>query len=100
MEGAGKREAGDGEGEAEREEEEEEGKAAAAATEEEEEAPPDSPPFFLLYPGRGGAAAPGLQPQSAWRAAPPGPCGVPLPVLLSYIGPETGQQHRAGGARE
>ncbi|XP_028599790.2 protein RUFY3 isoform X1 [Podarcis muralis] len=97
MEGAGKREAGDGEGEAEREEEEE-GKASAAATEEEEEAPPDSPPFFLLYPGRGGAAAPGLQPQSAWRAAPPGPCGVPLPVLLSYIGPETGQQHQAGGA--
>ncbi|XP_015282607.1 PREDICTED: protein RUFY3 isoform X2 [Gekko japonicus] len=62
---------------------------------EEAEAPPDSPPFFLLYPGRGGAAAPGLRPQSAWRAAPPGPCGVPLPVLLSYVGPEPGQ-YRSG----
>ncbi|KAM6440951.1 protein RUFY3 isoform 7-T9 [Liasis olivaceus] len=65
-----------------------------------EEAPaPDSPPFFLLYPGRGGAAAaaPGAQPQSAWRAAPPGPRGAPLPVLLSYVGPEPGQP-RAGGA--
>ncbi|KAL8206610.1 UNVERIFIED_CONTAM: hypothetical protein K2H54_016627 [Gekko kuhli] len=72
----------------------------AAEEEEEEEAapldsPPDSPPFFLLYPGRGGAAAPGLRPQSAWRAAPPGPCGVPLPVLLSYVGPEPGQ-YRTG----
>ncbi|XP_026532266.1 protein RUFY3 isoform X2 [Notechis scutatus] len=68
--------------------------------EEEEEAPPDSPPFFLLYPGRGGGAAtaaPGAQPQSAWRAAPPGPRGDPLPVLLSYIGPEPAQP-RTGGA--
>ncbi|XP_077157262.1 protein RUFY3 isoform X1 [Paroedura picta] len=66
----------------------------AAAEEEEEVAAPDSPPFFLLYPGRGGAAAtaaPAWPPQSAWRAAPPGPCGVPLPVLLSYVGPEPGQ---------
>ncbi|XP_062991613.1 protein RUFY3 isoform X1 [Elgaria multicarinata webbii] len=80
----GKRQEGDGGGE-------------AGGEAEQEEAPPDSPPFFLLYPGRGGAAAPGFQPQSAWRAAPPGPCGVPLPVLLSYIGPEPGQ-HRTGGA--
>ncbi|XP_061439382.1 protein RUFY3 isoform X2 [Rhineura floridana] len=93
---AGKRQKGEEEagGGAEREEEEEE----EDEEEKGEEAPPDSPPFFLLYPGRGGAAAaPGVQPQSSWRAAPPGPCGVPLPVLLSYIGPEPGQ-HRTGSA--
>ncbi|XP_063165997.1 protein RUFY3 isoform X4 [Candoia aspera] len=78
------------------------GGEADGEEEGEEEAPaPDSPPFFLLYPGRGGAAAttaaPGAQPQSAWRAAPPGPRGAPLPVLLSYVGPEPGQP-RAGGA--
>ncbi|XP_058048172.1 protein RUFY3 isoform X2 [Ahaetulla prasina] len=72
----------------------------ADGEEEEEAPPPDSPPFFLLYPGRGGGAAtaaPGAQPQSAWRAAPPGPRGDPLPVLLSYIGPEPAQP-RTGGA--
>ncbi|XP_070612993.1 protein RUFY3 isoform X2 [Erythrolamprus reginae] len=76
------------------------GEANGEEEEEEEEAPPDSPPFFLLYPGRGGgaaSAAPGAQPQSAWRAAPPGPRGVPLPVLLSYIGPEPAQP-RTGSA--
>ncbi|XP_053108139.1 protein RUFY3 isoform X3 [Hemicordylus capensis] len=95
----GKKQEGDGEGEAGGEAEQEQGgeEGEGEEEEEEEEAPPDSPPFFLLYPGRGGAAAPGFQPQSAWRAAPPGPCGVPLPVLLSYIGPEPGQ-HRTGSA--
>ncbi|XP_070805141.1 protein RUFY3 isoform X5 [Pituophis catenifer annectens] len=76
------------------------GEADGEEEEEEEAPPPDSPPFFLLYPGRGGGAAtaaPGAQPQSAWRAAPPGPCGAPLPVLLSYIGPEPAQP-RTGGA--
>ncbi|XP_032079707.1 protein RUFY3 isoform X4 [Thamnophis elegans] len=76
------------------------GEADGEEEEEEGESPPDSPPFFLLYPGRGGGAAtaaPGAQPQSAWRAAPPGPRGAPLPVLLSYIGPEAGQP-RTGGA--
>ncbi|XP_054845801.1 protein RUFY3 isoform X2 [Eublepharis macularius] len=74
-------------------------RSSAAAEEEREAASPDSPPFFLLYPGRAGgaAAAPAWPPQSAWRAAPPGPCGVPLPVLLSYVGPEPGQQDRTGG---
>lgn len=80
------------------------GGEADGEEEEEEAPPPDSPPFFLLYPGRGGGAAtataaPGAQPQSAWRAAPPGPRGAPLPVLLSYIGPEPAQP-RAGAARE
>ncbi|XP_039206266.1 protein RUFY3 isoform X5 [Crotalus tigris] len=76
------------------------GEADGEEEEEEEAPPPDSPPFFLLYPGRGGGAAtaaPGAQPQSAWRAAPPGPRGAPLPVLLSYIGPEPAQP-RTGGA--
>ncbi|KAM3832147.1 protein RUFY3 isoform 4-T6 [Vipera latastei] len=76
------------------------GGEADGEEEEEEAPPPDSPPFFLLYPGRGGGAAtaaPGAQPQSAWRAAPPGPRGAPLPVLLSYIGPEPAQP-RAGAA--
>ncbi|XP_075785532.1 protein RUFY3 isoform X4 [Pelodiscus sinensis] len=45
------------------------------------DAAPDSPPYFLLYPGHGAAAAAapaGLQPRSVWR--PPG--GAALPVLL------------------
>lgn len=54
-----------------------------AAAEEEDEARPDSPPFFLLYPGHGAAAPPGV-----WR--PPAPRGgAALPVLLlSYTGPD------------
>uniref|UniRef100_A0A8C8RTN3 RUN and FYVE domain containing 3 n=1 Tax=Pelusios castaneus TaxID=367368 RepID=A0A8C8RTN3_9SAUR len=57
----------------------------------EAEAPPDSPPYFLLYPGRGSAAPLGLQPQSLWR--PPGG-GAALPVLL--LG--SPGQDRVGGA--
>ncbi|XP_042326195.1 protein RUFY3 isoform X3 [Sceloporus undulatus] len=88
----------DGEEEPEEEEEESEGEAPPSSS---------SPPFFLLYPGPGAAAAaaaPGFQPQSAWRAAPSGPCsaaaGLPLPVLLSYAaaaGP--GTQHLRRPAR-
>lgn len=58
---------------------------------------PDSPvaaPFFLLYPGDGGAgfaARPPPQQQRAWRT-PPSP-GSPLPfLLLSY--PSGGGKHR------
>ncbi|XP_067413120.1 protein RUFY3 isoform X2 [Emydura macquarii macquarii] len=59
------------------------GEAADGAGEEAaagRQAPPDSPPYFLLYPGRGGAAPLGLQPQSLWR--PPGGGAAALPVLL------------------
>ncbi|XP_037385801.1 protein RUFY3 isoform X7 [Talpa occidentalis] len=59
---------------------------------------PDSPvaaPFFLLYPGDGGAgfaARPPPQPQRAWRT-PPSP-GSPLPfLLLSYPGGGGGKHH-------
>lgn len=60
---------------------------------------PDSPvaaPFFLLYPGDGGAgfaARPPPQPQRAWRT-PPSP-GSPLPfLLLSYPSGGGGGKHR------
>ncbi|XP_040526823.1 protein RUFY3 isoform X10 [Gallus gallus] len=65
------------------------GPEEAAVTEEEDEARPASPPFFLLYPGHGGAAAP----HGAWR--PPAPRGgAALPVLLlSYPGPDGASAH-------
>lgn len=61
---------------------------------------PDSPvaaPFFLLYPGDGGAGfaarPPPQQQQRAWRT-PPSP-GSPLPfLLLSYPGGGGGGKHR------
>lgn len=66
---------------------------------------PDSPvaaPFFLLYPGDGGAGFAARPPpqQRAWRT-PPSP-GSPLPfLLLSYPGGGGGGKHRewrrAGG---
>ncbi|XP_069314338.1 protein RUFY3 isoform X4 [Eulemur rufifrons] len=88
--------------------------AAAGVTEQEDEArprpaspagqsEPDSPvaaPFFLLYPGDGGAgfaARPPPQQQRTWRT-PPSP-GSPLPfLLLSYpsgggAGGGSGKQH-------
>ncbi|KAF6132693.1 RUN and FYVE domain containing 3 [Phyllostomus discolor] len=60
---------------------------------------PDSPvaaPFFLLYPGDGGAGfaarPPPQQQQRAWRT-PPSP-GSPLPfLLLSYPGGGGGGKH-------
>ncbi|XP_062837281.1 protein RUFY3 isoform X7 [Anolis carolinensis] len=77
---------------------------AEGEEEEEEEGAPASPPFFLLYPGRGAGRgpaaaaalpAPGCRPQSAWRPAPPGSpaAGAPLPVLLSYVAAEGAHHH-------
>lgn len=57
---------------------------------------PVAAPFFLLYPGDGGAgfaARPPPQQQRAWRT-PPSP-GSPLPfLLLSYPGGGGGGKHR------
>ncbi|XP_005359512.2 protein RUFY3 isoform X5 [Microtus ochrogaster] len=77
-------------GERQSEEPEEPRGAAARGTDRDDEAgpsEPDSPvaaPFFLLYPGDGGAGfAARPPPQRAWRT-PPSP-GSPLPfLLLSY----------------
>lgn len=74
--------------------------AAARDTDREDEAgpsEPDSPvaaPFFLLYPGDGGAGfAARPPPQRAWRT-PPSP-GSPLPfLLLSYPSGGSGGKHR------
>ncbi|XP_015716969.1 protein RUFY3 isoform X1 [Coturnix japonica] len=65
------------------------GPEEAAVTEEADEERPASPPFFLLYPGHGGAAAP----HNAWR--PPAPRGgTALPVLLlSYPGTDGASAH-------
>ncbi|XP_038177441.1 protein RUFY3 isoform X4 [Arvicola amphibius] len=73
--------------------------AAARGTDREDEAgpsEPDSPvaaPFFLLYPGDGGAGfAARPPPQRAWRT-PPSP-GSPLPfLLLSYPSGGSGGKH-------
>ncbi|MEJ1274737.1 RUN and FYVE domain containing 3 [Cricetulus griseus] len=73
--------------------------AAARDTDREDEAgpsEPDSPvaaPFFLLYPGDGGAGfAARPPPQRAWRT-PPSP-GSPLPfLLLSYPSGGSGGKH-------
>lgn len=87
-------------GERRSEEPEEPRGAAARGTDREDEAGPseqDSPvaaPFFLLYPGDGGAGfAARPPPQRAWRT-PPSP-GSPLPfLLLSYPSGGSGGKHR------
>lgn len=82
------------------------GAAARGADPEDEAGPsePDSPvaaPFFLLYPGDGGAGfAARPPPQRSWRT-PPSP-GSPLPfLLLSYPsgGSGGGGKHRECWAR-
>lgn len=82
------------------------GAAARGADREDEAGPsePDSPvtaPFFLLYPGDGGAGfAARPPPQRSWRT-PPSP-GSPLPfLLLSYPsgGSGGGGKHRECWAR-
>ncbi|XP_041527008.1 protein RUFY3 isoform X1 [Microtus oregoni] len=86
-------------GERRSEEPEETRGAAARGTDREDEAgpsEPDSPvaaPFFLLYPGDGGAGfAARPPPQRAWRT-PPSP-GSPLPfLLLSYPSGGSGGKH-------
>lgn len=86
-------------GERRSEEPEEPRGAAARGTDREDEAGPseqDSPvaaPFFLLYPGDGGAGfAARPPPQRAWRT-PPSP-GSPLPfLLLSYPSGGSGGKH-------
>lgn len=91
-------------GERRSEEPEEPRGAAARGTDREDEAgpsEPDSPvaaPFFLLYPGDGGAGfAARPPPQRAWRT-PPSP-GSPLPfLLLSY--PSGGSGGSGGKHRE
>ncbi|XP_051054585.1 protein RUFY3 isoform X4 [Phodopus roborovskii] len=80
--------------------EEPRGAAARGTDREDEEGPeePDSPvaaPFFLLYPGDGGAGfAARPPPQRAWRT-PPSP-GSPLPfLLLSYPSGGSGGKHHS-----
>ncbi|KAL1790075.1 RUFY3 isoform X1 [Sigmodon hispidus] len=88
-------------GERRAEETEEPRGATARGTDREDEAgpsEPDSPvaaPFFLLYPGDGGAGFTARPPpQRTWRT-PPSP-GSPLPfLLLSYPSGGSGGKHQA-----